>query len=487
MNTNSLRYYKNNFFSPFTKIFVFTFLIVLFYPGDLFSEQERGFTLEEEITQLDIEIGTQYAVFIGIDKYKHWLPLQNPVKDAQELKEILQSNYYIDKMYELYDEKATKANIIKLLDYLKKTLTTEDSLLIFFAGHGYFDEATQLGYWIPVDGGNDPIEQSNWITNNLITQYISGMKTSHVLLIADSCFSGTLIEQSRGFTVEIDNEYFRKAYLRTARQVITSGELEAVPDASEFAHQLKMALLKNKRRFIDTIMIYNELRLGVTKTMPCFGSLKETGHQEGASFLLFKKDIKTSSAEDRNKSTQVLPWEEQGKQISEPGKNYFSIGLAAGLTVPMAPINTYLKGGFKALINADYNWVYEWGTLGAGLAIGFQSEECSLDGSVFDEFFPGISIPSSAQFTSIPIAAHAQCSLDFLSTFYFFAEFSAGGSFSTVSSSTVFSLFISPAAGVGYYVSEYIGIAVYIGYNSILLEETPYNGIIIGVKSGFKL
>jgi hypothetical protein len=482
-----MRYYKDKFLSRLMKILLCTFLILFSHPEKLFSEQERGFTIEEEITPLNIEVGTQYAVFIGIDKYQHWLPLQNPVKDAQELKEILQSHYYIDKIYELYNDKATKANIIKLLDYLTNSLTTKDSLLIFFAGHGYFDKTTQLGYWIPVDGGNDPIEQSNWITNNLVTQYIAGMQTGHVLLIADSCFSGTLIEQNRGFSIEIDNEYFKKAYARTARQVITSGELEVVPDSSEFAHQLKMALLKNNHPYIDTIMIYNEIRLGVTKSMPRFGNLKETGHQEGASFLLFKRDVTKSGGQEISEKTNTHPWEESAQQTSGAIASHFSFGVAAGLTIPMAPINTYLKGGFKIIINADYNWVYQWGRLGAGLSTGFQSEECSIGGSMFDDFFPGITIPSSAQFTSIPFALHVQCFYNFLDSFYIFGEFSGGGSVSTVSSSTVFSLYFLPAAGLGYYVSEQIGISLYLGYNSIFLEDTPYNGIVIGVKSEIKL
>jgi hypothetical protein len=84
---------------------------------------------------------------------------------------------------------------------------------------------------------------------------------------------------------EIDNDYFRKAYSRISRQVLTSGASEKVPDNSEFARQLKLALARNMNIYIDPIMIYNEVRLGITETLPLLGNLKETGHQEGASFL----------------------------------------------------------------------------------------------------------------------------------------------------------------------------------------------------------
>jgi hypothetical protein len=483
---------KSRFFyhfrcSSLVKLLCITAAIVGFCSGNVFSEPERGFTLKEDLSELQVEIGLQYAVIIGINNYQSWLPLQNPVKDARELKEILQTKYYLNTIYELYNEKATKANIIKLLDYLKNTLTSKDSLLIFFAGHGYFDGTTQSGYWIPVDGDRDPVKQSNWISNNIITQYIAGMNTRHVLLIADSCFSGTLIQQSRGPVPTIDNDYFKKAYSRIARQVITSGELEAVPDSSEFAYQLKMALLKSTQPCIDAIMLYDDIRLGVTKTMPSYGSLKETGHQEGASFLLFQKDEKTAGTQPANENMTILPWEELDKQPFGTMKSYFSLSLTAGLTLPMPPVSASVKNGLKATISADYNWVYPWGSFGLGLTTGFQSEECSADLSYFDQFFPGISTAATGQLVSIPIGLHAECHLGITQSIFAFVELTAGGTFSMISSKTLFSLNFLPAAGLGFYFTEQSGIAISVAYNVILLADIPYNGIVIGVKGAIKL
>ena len=59
-------------------------------------------------------VGKQYLVLIGINKYKEWSSLKGPVRDTKALKKILVSQYYIDEVIELYDENATKANIIKL-------------------------------------------------------------------------------------------------------------------------------------------------------------------------------------------------------------------------------------------------------------------------------------------------------------------------------------------------------------------------------------
>ncbi|MCX8013708.1 MAG: hypothetical protein N3A02_05420 [Rectinema sp.] len=43
-------------------------------------------------------IGKQYAVFIAIDRYKEWPPLKNAVRDAEHIRGVLESRYYIDRV-----------------------------------------------------------------------------------------------------------------------------------------------------------------------------------------------------------------------------------------------------------------------------------------------------------------------------------------------------------------------------------------------------
>jgi formylglycine-generating enzyme required for sulfatase activity len=126
--------------------------------------------------------------------------------------------------------------------------------------------------------------------------YIANFKSSHVFLIMDSCFSGDMLDTERGMPETGGADYFKKAYKRTARQVLTSGASEAVPDRSELAMLLVHALQKNTSPFIDPLMLYNEVRLGMTATTPLFGYLRSTGHQAGASFILFRKQETKSNA-----------------------------------------------------------------------------------------------------------------------------------------------------------------------------------------------
>lgn len=246
--------------------------------------------------------GRQYAVLIAINKYVHWMALQNPVKDAKEIKDILSRKYYISDFLELYDEAATKASIIKLFDRLISEAKPEDSILIFYAGHGHLDSSSNTGFWIPVDGGVDVYEQANWLPNSQIRGFISNLKARHIALIADSCFSGDFLNPTRGMAPTITNGYFKNAYAGISRQVLTSGASESVPDESQFTRQLKLTLEGNTSPYLDPLMLYNQIRLSVTKTTPLFGDLKDSGHQEGASFLLFLKEnrAQSSTAEDSN-------------------------------------------------------------------------------------------------------------------------------------------------------------------------------------------
>jgi hypothetical protein len=252
--------------------------------------QDRGLAVATSALQNGTTlVGRQYAVFIAIDSYREWLPLQNPMKDAKAIRDILQSRYFVDEVIELYDRDATKASILRLFDRLIETLKPEDSVLIYYAGHGFLDK-TDTGFWIPVDAGTDRFEQSNWIPNVQIRNVIGKIKARQVALISDSCFSGDLIHATRGSMPEINQVYFRNAWSRMTRQVMTSGALETVPDASEFSRQLRLTLERNTSPYLDLFMLFNEVRLGTTKSTPLIGNLKDSGHQDGGSFILFLRE-----------------------------------------------------------------------------------------------------------------------------------------------------------------------------------------------------
>ena len=282
-----------------------TVLVVsLFFAFNLYA-QDRGLKVVAE-TNLGnrVNIGKQYALFIAIDAYREWTPLKKPVSDAKEIRDILKTDYYIDEVIELYNEQATRQNIIKTFTDLQNKLSVHDSLFIYYAGHGYLENGSGQGFWIPVDGGTDITKQDNWLVNSQIRGYISRFKTIHVFLVSDSCFSGDLLIASRSAAPQIDNEYLRKAYTFTSRQVMTSGASEQVPDQSEFSAAFINTLRKNTDPLLCPSDIFPDLRRSVRKTMPMFGPLADARHQDGAEFIFFRRQ--TSVAVTPNENVYIV-------------------------------------------------------------------------------------------------------------------------------------------------------------------------------------
>ena len=268
------------------------FIIFFFLFPHCIRAQDRGITvIATENLGPYANIGKQYALFIAIDAYRHWPALKKPVADAREIRDILRRDYYIDEVIELYNQQATKEKIIETFETLQEKLTVHDSLFIYYAGHGHLDNASKQGFWIPVDGGTNRRSQENWLPNNQIRGYIAGLKTIHVFMVNDSCFSGDILDTTRSLPPQIDNDYYRRAYTRTSRQVLTSGASENVPDQSEFSAALINCLRKNTSPLLDPIGIYNDVRLSVRRTTPLYGNLNQANHQEGATFLFFRRTV----------------------------------------------------------------------------------------------------------------------------------------------------------------------------------------------------
>ncbi len=262
-------------------------MVLALVPALALAAQDRGLSVvTQEITgKADFDPGRQYAVIIGIDKYKEWPSLKSAAGEAKAVRKVLSERYVIDEFFELYDEAATAANIRRLfMETLPSRIGSRDSLLVFYSGHGQTD-STKTGFWIASDGSKDIFSQNNWIPNAQLRNMIGNLKAQRILILADACFSGDFLNVSRGVLPVIDNAYYRKALQLTARQVLTSGASETVPDESEFGRQVLNLLERNDTLLLDPMSMYERIRLGVSQTMPLLGTLP--GNEDGASFALF--------------------------------------------------------------------------------------------------------------------------------------------------------------------------------------------------------
>lgn len=144
--------------------------------------------LSRDVSYDDIRFGNYHALVIGNNNYRHLSKLKTAVNDATAVAEVLRGAYGF-KVNLLID--ATRAETLLALSKLRATLKFDDNLLIYYAGHGLLDEIGEQGYWLSVDAEEGI--PTNWISVGDITVMLRAIRAKHALVVADSCYSGTLV------------------------------------------------------------------------------------------------------------------------------------------------------------------------------------------------------------------------------------------------------------------------------------------------------
>jgi len=430
------------------------------------AETGRGIITAPEGRPVPFAVGRQYLVVIAVSNYQQWTPLASPVKDAREIKDILVSRYRIDRLYELYDEQATKANILRLLVKLQQEIEIDDSLLILYSGHGHLDRNSSTGFWIPVNAGTEAYEQQNWLPHIQLRGLLANVKATHLFVISDSCFAGDLIQATRSLPDTANPDYLQKAYSHVCRQVLTSGATEAVPDVSDFALQLKSILKRNRNPYLDTFTLYNDIRLGVSSSVPLLGSLAGTGHQEGASFLLFLQPGMDQSPEE-----SVPPAVEPGRREAIWKRaDHFSGAVGAGFP-PIALAAPELESAPILWCSAHYNLCRDWGTLGIGLLVGAMWFSSSPD------------IANSYGIVSYPVALELRYQTRGGRNPCLSAGLAAGAALSWITFSdpaleevAVAKPLLMPSLGIGW-ASRHFGIVAGARFLLIFFDNNPFAGL----------
>ena len=136
-----------------------------------------------------------WAVVIGIDDYvkeKGWPPLPYAINDAREVRNLLVTylGFSADHIIELANAK--KGEIERTLgDDLRKKVSKDDRVIIFFSGHGDTRQTKtgSMGYLIPVDG-NKEFPHAASISMDQIRTFSELIPAKQILFIIDACYSG---------------------------------------------------------------------------------------------------------------------------------------------------------------------------------------------------------------------------------------------------------------------------------------------------------
>ncbi len=231
-----------------------------------------------------------FLLVIGINNYQFWPKLNNAVKDVNDIASVLMSRYNFDfaNITMLKDEQATRSNIYNSLRGLIEKVSPQDNLVVYFSGHGFFDELLSEGYWIPAEAHVG--SSGEYISNTEILKILGNINSQHTFLVADACFSGALFADARrGYTENV--EKFR------SRWGLTSGRLEVVSDGatgtnSPFAtHFITFMKNNTKAKFpVSELVQYVKTQVAEeTKQTPLGNPLKTLG-DEGGEFVFYLRN-----------------------------------------------------------------------------------------------------------------------------------------------------------------------------------------------------
>ena len=244
-----------------------------------------------------INLGRYHALVIGNNEYRNYPALKTAVNDANETAALLEKKFGF-KTTVL--KNATRYEILAALNELRETLTEQDNLLIYYAGHGELDDKTEKGFWLPVDA--EPGNPRNWISNAAISDILNTLKAKHVMVVADSCYAGTLSVAAMPRVDESMPEDLQKEWIQAmsqarARTVLTSGGVAPVLDGGGDGHSVFsrafIETLRASNGIIEGHSIYREVlsrvqseaRVLNVQQVPEYAPARYAGHEAGEFFF----------------------------------------------------------------------------------------------------------------------------------------------------------------------------------------------------------
>ena len=295
----------------------------------VYATQQRGVAPDTApAAQPEQGQGHYYALVIGINNYTQYTKLETPRDDAAAVARTLQANYGF-AVEQLSD--ATRDQILGALDHYRASLGENDSLLVYFAGHGFNDTKINRAYWLPVDAAPDTF--SRWISGVDITDRAKAIPARHVLIIADSCYSGDLTRDV-GSDVDKPTEhdvYLTRMFQRESRQIMSSGGDEPVLDAGckGEKHSIFACVLLDSLEHPDASRftgqeLFNTVQVrvvGRSSQTPYYKVIADSGH-DGGDFIFSRNGSFTPPVPDTVDRSKIEQSNKEREAVQSVLKKY---------------------------------------------------------------------------------------------------------------------------------------------------------------------
>jgi hypothetical protein len=239
------------------------------------------------------QIERKVAVLIGNDNYadRNIPTLENARADAQAVGKLLQDTLGYDTVM-LTD--ASKQSVIRTLNRLALETGPNDSVIVYYAGHGEAIENGKTGYWIMNDSSAD--RPQSWLSNGDISRLLGRISARQLMLVSDSCFSGAFAGAER--VSRPDSPEAEKLLSRKAAVVMSSGGNEPVSDDGREGHSSFawhfMDLLRKVNDWNLGVSVFETLKTEVSKDVPQtpqYGASRFAGHEGNTDYLFERREV----------------------------------------------------------------------------------------------------------------------------------------------------------------------------------------------------
>jgi uncharacterized caspase-like protein len=297
--------------------------------------------------------GRYYALVIGNQAYVSLPRLKTAEADARAVEALLREAYGFETKL-LLD--ATRQQIVSALYAYRQTLEPDANLLVYYAGHGIKDAEEEKAYWLPVDATRD--DPSNWIIADEVTTRIKVVPARHVLVVSDSCYSGTM-NRSIGEALPRAGErahFLQRMMAGRSRTLMASGGDEPVADGgggnhSVFANALLRGLREMDKDGFTAAELFRahveESVAGRAAQVPEYHILRSSGHESGDFVFVRMKPNETRNGQTSSvapppdaATVEAAYWNEiQGSRDPEEYQHYlkqYPTGQFAELARPRA-------------------------------------------------------------------------------------------------------------------------------------------------------
>ncbi|MFO1267214.1 MAG: caspase family protein, partial [Rubrivivax sp.] len=244
-------------------------------------------------------IERKLALLIGINRYEdRRVPeLTGAVPDVQAVRDLLEGRLGYETTVL---ENASREEIVRAFNRLALQAQANDSVIIYYAGHGVVVPMAGIdtGYWLPTDVDSE--FPQTWLANADIARLVAAIGARQLMLVSDSCYSGTLVGKER-VQLHSGAPNADEMLRRRAAVSMSSGGDEPVADSGRGGHSIFawhfMRALEELDHWQVGGNLFERVKAAVVRDFPQtpqYGASRSAGHQGDTDYLFERRALEGS-------------------------------------------------------------------------------------------------------------------------------------------------------------------------------------------------